>query len=145
MQALFGPVLPIRGSVRNQQDFRTGFLKALADLVVPNVFADRQPDAHTAEVNGPRKRPGLEHALFVKNSVVWQITLVANRLHFALIDEKDSVVEVAGIGVPRRSQNHRGSTIGGLFGKCARGFHAFTDKGRFQNKIFRRITGQHQL
>ena len=55
------------------EDLGAGLGERFDDLRAPDVLADRHAEAHAADVEGARHRPGREDALFVEHAVVRQV------------------------------------------------------------------------
>ena len=98
---------PIGRAVRHHQQFGAGLGQALDDFRAPDVLADRQPQAHAAEIHRPRHRPRREHALLVEHAVVRQIDLEAQRRDRAAVEQRHRVVELAVIEPGRADQQRR--------------------------------------
>ncbi len=145
LQTVLRPVFPVGRAIGNQQQLRAGFLQTLANLVVPDILADRQADAHTAEVDRSGQGAGSKNPFLVKDAIVGQVVLVANGLYLALVQQQGCVIDFAFLAPPGRPQHDARTAICGFNGKGFGRFHAVPDESRFQNKVFRQIPGEHQF
>ncbi len=132
-------------AIRHEQDFRAAFGERLAYTeIAPDIFADRNADAHAAEIHGSRHRALVEDALLIELAVIRQVDLVAHRNHLAAVEHGDGIV-AARLVLARKSDDDARSAIGGV---CREAFDrrpASADEGRLQNQIFRWVTGDEKL
>jgi hypothetical protein len=143
-EPLVGLAAPIGRAVRHEQDLAAGLGDALDDLVAPNVLADRDADAETANHHRAGQRPRLEHPLLVENAVVRQVDLEAHRVDGAFVQQRVGIVEKAPFH-PGQPDQHRGAAIGGLARQPLARFAAGVLERRLQNQILRRITAKEEL
>ena len=119
-------------------------LEALDDIRRPDVLADRQAEAHAAEIDRPRHRPGGEDALLVEHAVVGQVVLIALGGDGSAVEQQDRVVELAPVPPRRRDQHRRLAGDGFRRQLFHRRFNPVLKK-RLQNQIFGRVSRHHQL
>ena len=135
---------PIRRAVRHHQQFSAGFGQTLDDFLTPDVFADRQPQPHAAEIHRPRHRSRREHPLFVEHTVIRQIDLETQRRDVAAVEECHRVVELAAVEPGRADQQRRAAGHGfpgqGLDRRAAGGLEC-----RLEHQVLGRIAGNEQL
>ena len=139
-----GLALPIGRAVGRDENFGTGLGQAFADLLVPDVLADRQTEPHAAEADGAGQRADVEDAQLVEDAVIGELDLVAQRLDLAAVDERDGVVALV-LARPRRADDDARAAIGGLGGQRLDRPAAGVLEGRLENEVFRRIAGDEQL
>ncbi len=135
---------PVRRAIGNEQQFRPGLRKALDDLFLPDVLADRDADPHAANRNGSRKRAGYEHPLLVEHTVVRKIHLESHGGDHASVEECISVEEVSRFCPGEPDQDGRPAVV------ClaSQGFAAPPAgilEGRLQDEILGRISGQEEF
>ena len=93
LHALVPFVAPIGRAVRHDQKLGARLRQALRHVGHPDVLADRQADAHAAEIHRPGQRPRLEHADLVEDAVIRQLDLVADGGDAARLQEQHAVVQ----------------------------------------------------
>ena len=137
-------LLPVeRRAVRHEENFRAAFIEAFAHLLLPDVLADRHADLDTAEIDRPRQRTGVEHALLVEHAIVRQIDLVAHRRDAAAVDQRHRVVDLVLVR-PHTANDHRRPGLKLMrqgFNRCARG----RSEGRLAHEVLGRIAANVQL
>ncbi|MCY1305234.1 hypothetical protein D9M70_550280 [compost metagenome] len=80
----------IRRAIRHQQEFCTTFGQRFRHTqITPDILADRNTDAYTAEVHRSGHWTGLENALFIKLAVVRQVDLEPFGNDFATVENGD--------------------------------------------------------
>ena len=126
------------------KQFGAGFTQAFNDIRTPDVLADRQADPHATNFERPRHRPGIKHALFVKDPVIGQINLEANAGDSPAIEHRIGVVEFVAL-LPGQTDHHRRAAIGCFMRQRIKGGAACINEGRFGDEILRRIARQKQL
>ena len=135
----------IRRSIRHQQDLGTGFGERLAHAEIPpDILADRNADADTAEVNRARHLAGDENAFFVELAVIRQVDLVAGRRDLAAVQHGDGIV-AALLVLARKTDHDARPAICRLGGKLLHRHSASLEEGRLQHQILRRIAGDEKL
>ena len=136
-----------RRTVGRDQDLRAAFRKALANLLLPNVFADRHTDLDALEHDGPRQRTGRENAQLVEHAVVGQLDLRPHRLHLTLVEQHDRIVDARlrlALFRPDRAREDRRPRphgAGQMFDRMQRRLL----ERRAQHEILRRIAGHEQF
>ena len=93
-------VPPVRRAIGNDHQLRPGLGEAFDHVFVvapfgPDVFADRNADAHAAEIDGTGRRPRREDAPFVEHAIVRQVHLPAHGGDDAAVEQAIRVVDLA--------------------------------------------------
>ena len=131
-------------AVRHEQHFRTRFLQALHNVRVPDVFADRHPHTHAANVDRSRQRTLVEDAGLVEHAVIGQTHLVAMSLNLPLIEIEDGIVELV-FFLPWRADQHGRASVRRLLGKLDDGLPRPALESGTQHKVLGRIAGNEEL
>ncbi len=139
-----GLALPIGRAVGNDQQFGPCFKEAFADLLEPDVLADRQAKPQATESDRPRQGSGLEDPEFVEYAVVGKLDLVAERLNLACVEQRHGIVDLAALG-PWRADHHTGAAVGGVRREILDRLPARILEGRLQHQVFRRVAGDKEF
>ena len=142
-------VAPIGRAVGHHQKLRAGLRQRLDDILVvapvgPDVFADRNPEAHAAKVDRAGRRPRSKHATLVEHAIVRQVDFQAHGGNRAAVEQAAAVVELA-VLEPGRADEHRRAGIGGFARKLLDLGPAGRLEGRLEHEVFGRIAGDEQL
>jgi hypothetical protein len=131
-------------AVRHQQDFAAGFGQALDHIGTPDVLANGNADANTAQHDRPRHRSDREHALLVEHAVVRQVDLVARGGDLAALEQQIGVVELLVLD-PGRTDQHRRTAVGGFARQPLHCRAAGGLERRLEHEILGHIAGDEQL
>src|SRR5262249_57045511 len=102
----------IGGAVGYDHQLGAGLGEAFDHVLVvapfsPDIFADRNADAHAAEIDGTGRRPLREDAPFVEHAIVRQVHLATHRGDDAAVEQAIRVVELALLQPRRADQQPR--------------------------------------
>src|SRR5262249_50368286 len=110
----------------------------------PDVFADRNADAHAAEIDGAGRRPRGENASFVEHSIIRQVHLPTHGGDDAAVEQAIGVVELAFLE-PRRAYQQCRAAAGGFTRQLLDLCPARRLERRLEHEVLRRIPGQEKL
>ena len=136
--------LPIGRTVGRDQYLGAGLGQAFADLLEPDVLADRQAEPEAAEADRSGQRPDLEDAQLVEDAVIGQLDLVAQGLDLAAVEQRDGVVALVLVR-PGRADDDARAAIGGVGGQRLDRPAAGVLEGRLEHQVLRRIAGDEQF
>src|SRR5262249_22433486 len=142
-------VARIGRAVGHDHQLGAGLGKAFNHVLVvapfgPDIFADRNADAHAAEIDRTGRRPRREDASFVEHAIIRQVHLPTHGSDGAAVEQAIRVVELA-LLEPRRA-DQQGRTAARSF---ARKLFDLRSAGRLERRleheILRRIAGEEKF
>src|SRR5262249_37515513 len=110
----------------------------------PDVFADRNADAHAAEIDGTGRRPWREDASFVEHAIIRQVHLPTHGGDDAAVEQAIRVVELA-LLEPRRADQQRRTAARSFARKLLDLRSAGRLERRLEHEILRRIAGEEKF
>ncbi len=137
-------VHPIGRTVGHDQDLRTRLNEGLADVLGPDVLADRHTEAYAPEMDRRRHGACREDALLIEHAVIRQVVLVAHRLDTARVQERHRVVDERRLAPGQPHQDGR-PAVGRILRQRLAGLARRALQGRLQHQIFERIAGEIEL
>ena len=135
---------PIRRPVRHHHQLRPGLREAFHDLGGPDILADGNAQADAAKVDRARQRPRDEDAFLIKDAVVGQIDLEAERGDFTVGEQAVAVVELAGLD-PWGADQHGRTAISRFTRKLLDVRPTARLQCRLEHEVFRRIAREKEL
>ena len=127
-------------AVGDQQQFGTGIDEVGADVVEPDILADRKTDPDPAKGERLGQRPGGEHPLFIEGAVVGEFALEADEALLAVLGDDHRIVGLAPLDHDR-AEHERGPRPGGCGDQSGSGLGGSAQKLGVEDEVFGRVAG----
>ena len=142
-------VAGIRRAVGHDHQLGTGLGEAFDHVLVvapfgPDVLADGNAEAHTAEIDRPGRRPRREDAALVEHAIVRQVHFETHGGDGAAVEQAAGVMELALLD-PRRADQQRRAAIAGLARKLLDLHPASRLEGGLEHEILLRIAREEKF